>query len=132
METIKILLVAADKKSLHNVELVIKKDAHFTIMHTDSATQAMQYVKSVKIDVAVISEKLTDTDGLALTKDIVTTNPFINCALESPLDHDDFHEVTEGYGVFMQLPVEPSIQDARDMIEHLNKIYQISAEENKG
>ena len=128
MKTVKILLAAADKKSLQNVESVLKKDDHYIILHTDSAPQAMQYIKTEKIDVAIISEKLIDLDGLALTKDIVTTNPFINCALESPLDHDEFHEVTEGYGVFMQLPVEPSIQDARNMLEHLNNIYQISAE----
>lgn len=130
MKTVKILLAAADKKSLHNVESVVKQDEHFIIMHTDSAAEAMQYIKSEKIDVVVVAENVVDADGLTLTKDIVTTNPFINCALESPLDHADFHEVTEGYGVFMQLPVTPSIQDARDMIEHLNKIYQISEEDN--
>ena len=128
MKTVTILLAAADKKSLHNVESVIKKDAHFIIIHSDSATETMQLLKSEKIDAVVISEKLTDTDGLTLTKDIITANPFVNCALESPLDHDDFHEVTEGYGVFMQLPVGPSTQDARDMLKHLNTIYQISAE----
>jgi hypothetical protein len=70
--------------------------------------------------------ELLDSSGLQFIKDLVAANPFVNCALSSPLSHEAFHEATEGYGVFMQLPVPPTARSAHDMIDHLKKIYQLS------
>jgi hypothetical protein len=40
----------------------------------------------------------------------------------SPLDPKEFHEVTEGLGVFMQLPVSPGAGEAAKMLQLLQSI----------
>lgn len=129
MDTLKIVLAGAQETSLIHVDSFLQATTDFTIFRAKTMAEALRLVQTEKIDVAIVAETLADASGLELVKKIVTTNPFINCALESPLDHDDFHEVTEGYGVFTQLPVAPSREDAQNMLNHLNKIYQIAARE---
>lgn len=127
MNTLKVLLASALESSLVHVDSLLQADRHFTIFHAQTMAHALQLVQAEKIDIAIVSEKLADASGLDLIKKIVSTNPFINCALESQLNHDDFHVITEGYGIFIQLPVTPSREDAENMLNHLNKIYQLAA-----
>ncbi len=126
MKKLNILLLSKEESSLTEVASVLAAQDGFKVTWLPSAEQAWDRISDNKIDVAVVSEELQDCTGLQFVKDLVAANPFVNCALASPLSHDAFHEATEGYGVFMQLEVPPAIQSAYDMLEHLKKIYQLS------
>lgn len=126
MKKLHIILLSKEASSLKEVASVLAAQDGFEVTWLASADQAWNYMSSNKIDVAVVSEELQDCTGLQFVKNLVAANPFVNCALASPLSHDVFHEVTEGYGVFMQLQVPPTAQSACDMIELLEKIYQLS------
>jgi len=126
MNRINIILLSKEESSLAEVASVFTAQSGFDVTWFASAEQVWTFMQSTKIDVAVVSDLLQDCTGLQFIKKLVTKNPFVNCALMSPLSDDEFHEETEGYGIFMQLPVNPTTQSANDMIEHLGKIYQLT------
>lgn len=123
---LQVLIISKENTTFSSLLPAIK-DSNFTLFHTDSGQDAIQKIRSQKIDVAVVADNLSDMTGLECVKLIVPENPFINCALESSLESDDFHEVTEGYGVFMQLSMAPQATEASAMLEKLSKIYQLTA-----
>jgi DNA-binding NtrC family response regulator len=125
MNRLNVILLGKEASSLANVASVLMEQRHFHVTCFTAAEEVWTYLQSNKLDVAVVSEVLQDCTGLQFIKNLVTKHPFVNCALTSPLSKDQFHEETEGYGVFMQLPVNPSAQSAGEMIEHLDKIYQL-------
>jgi DNA-binding NtrC family response regulator len=75
-----------------------------------------------KIDVAVLAELLADCSGLQFSRDLMKKYPLINCAIASALEPEQFHEETEGLGIFMQLPIEPKGEDAGKMMQLLESI----------
>ena len=65
--------------------------------------------------------------GLEFIKTVIAIKPMINCAAVSSFLPDDFHEVSEGLGILMQLPVNPGHKYAGKLLERLNKILDIAA-----
>jgi two-component SAPR family response regulator len=128
IEPLQILLVGGDQSSFNAFMLTLQDEKHIGMTFVDSAEQAMQTLERTKVDVAVVSSELADMSGLQFVRQLVVQQPFVNCALVSPLYSHEFHEQTEGLGVFMQLPVNPGAEAALEMIEHLERIYQISNE----
>ena len=123
MDRLNVILLSEEDSTLASVASVLMGQRRFHVSCLASAEEAWAYLQGNKLDVAVVSDLLQDCTGLQFIKTLVAKNPFVNCALTSPLSKDEFHEATEGYGLFMQLPVNPSGQDADEMIERLNKIY---------
>lgn len=73
----------------------------------------------------VVDAVLEDGDGLAFLQQFAKEYPLINCAFVSDLDPGEFHEVTEGLGLFMQLPPVPGKKEAKQMVEILEKINNL-------
>jgi len=126
MNSLSILLLGKEKSALAEIASTLSGHQEFTVAQLISAEQAWAYLKRNKVEVVVVDERLQDSTGIGFIKELVPRNPFINCALVSSLPNDLFHEVTEGYGVFMQLPVRPTAQSAKEMIEQLDKIYNLT------
>ena len=126
MKKVTILLLGKEEPALQDVASVFAAQDGFEVAWLASSEQAWNYMSSNNIDAAVVAHELEDCTGLQFVKALVAANPFVNCALSSPLSAEAFHKATEGYGVFMQLQVPPTAQSACDMIEHLKKIYQLS------
>lgn len=126
IQELNVLLISKDSKTFNSLVPVVE-NSNFNLLHTTSGHEAIEKIRSQKIDVAIVADSLDDMSGLDCVKQIVPENPFINCALESSLASDDFHEVTEGYGVFMQLSIPPELSEGALMLEKLTKIYQLTA-----
>jgi|SRR6056297_2669021 DNA-binding response OmpR family regulator len=77
------------------------------------------------IDLVIMEEVLPDTDAKALVEAVTTQSPMTNCVITGTMDKKRFHDVHEGYGVLMQLPVQPGQDDARNLEDHLKKIRLI-------
>ena len=118
----KILLLTSDKDSLNVFSTAIAEDANADLLWAISGNEALNVIKNTKIQLVVADEKLEDMTGLEFIKKLVMINPFVNCMLLSPLSHDDFHEVSEGLGILMQLPLQPGEKDASALLQYLNKI----------
>lgn len=117
-----ILLAGKNPQGLAPLASALKKEEGIRIVTTVSAEEAWGIVGNCRMDVVVIDEQLTDVDSLAFAKKLVKQQPLINCAMVSTLDAKDFHELTEGLGIFMQLPVKPGAEEADRMLHLLQKI----------
>lgn len=120
---LKLLLLSAKPSTLAELFQALLKFPAATVDQVDSAEQGWQTIQTNAIDVLVVDERLGKISGLDFVRAVVSTYPMINCALVSPLSHEDFHEASEGLGVFMQLPVAPGAEEATRMMELLEILY---------
>ncbi len=124
-KTLHILLAGKETDSFAEFNQELGKDQRLEIFQVDSAEQSRRIIRDGSIDVVVVAEELRDQNGLQFVREIVADNPFINCALVSPLYPQEFHEQTEGLGLFMQLPIHPDAAAAKKMLALLEKLNQL-------
>lgn len=119
---LRILLVSREPKGLAVLAEGLAQQGQTAIHHAATGRAAMEKINTCKINVVIADSQLADRSGLAFIREITATQPFINCALVSSLEPGEFHEQTEGLGVFMQLPSNPDGQQAVELLEKLEKI----------
>ncbi len=76
-------------------------------------------------DVVCVGEQLAGNQfasGLEFAQTFAERFPLVNCALMGRSSAEDFHEETEGLGIVMQIPTEPSAEDAAKLLAILQKI----------
>jgi DNA-binding NtrC family response regulator len=117
-----ILLVGKNPEALASLADQLSQREGITVSRASSVKDAWDILGKSKVDVVVTDEKLADGDSLPFVKDLTKQQPLINCAMVSSLSPEDFHEATEGLGVFMQLPVDPGAEEAVKMMELLESI----------
>jgi DNA-binding response OmpR family regulator len=117
-----ILLVGKNPEALASLADRLSQSDGIAVSRASSGKEAWDLLGKSKIDVVVTDEKLADGDALPFIKDLTRQQPLINCAMVSSLSPEDFHEETEGLGVFMQLPVNPGAEDAVKMMQLLESI----------
>ncbi|PID75223.1 MAG: hypothetical protein CSB23_04845 [Deltaproteobacteria bacterium] len=91
-------------------------------------SEAFTIVERGDVDVVVVGAKLAGSTGLDFAKELMSRHPFINCALMSSLSKEDFHEATEGYGIFMQVSENPAPEEARRMADLYSMITGLLAD----
>lgn len=121
------LLVSRDKNALKLLSRELLQEGQNIIRHTFSGQEAMDMMGKEKIDVIIAAEELSDGDGLTFIKNLTQKHPLVNCSLVSSLLPEEFHEETEGLGVFMQLPQNPGAKEAEQMMHLLESINVLMA-----
>ena len=124
---LKILLAAGDPTHLQNLSGALHNHQAMTVSSASTPHQVLTAIKAGAVDVLVVDETLAETSGLQFVREVVSAYPLINCALVSTLPPDEFHEATEGLGVFMQVPPRPGPETAAEMIGVLDRIYGLLA-----
>lgn len=118
----RILLVGGNPASLSDFDWFLSRKDNITLSRAASEQEALAIIGRENVDTAVVDEKLADGAGLLFVRELMKVNPLINCALISSLSLADFHEATEGLGVFMQLPAKPGAEQAEKMLQLLESI----------
>jgi len=122
-----ILLVSQNKTTMSALNAGLEEnDAHIT--WAESGSFALSMIAERSFDLVVTNEELGDMTGLEFIKTLIAQKPMVNCAVVSSLLPEDFHEVSEGLGVLMQLPANPGREYAEELLGHLKKIMNLSAE----
>lgn len=120
---IRILIVALDQNVLFNfITGLEKNNGHVTRVKT--CDEAFLKLEKEKFDL-IITDNLLD-HGIECVEKLIASNPMLNCAVISALPPDEFHEITEGMGILMQLPTHPLEKDAIKLLEHLNTILNLT------
>jgi len=117
-----IMLVSKDSASLKGLESGLRKRDEIEFIRVLSKKEALEKVGENTIDVVVTDAELMDDEPLSLVTELMQKQPLINCAMVNSLSPDDFHEYTEGLGVFMQLPLNPGEKEAGKMLKILDSI----------
>ena len=118
---IKILLAGRDKASLAALEAGLV-EGDVAIAWTDSGRSGISLIAEQDYDLVIPDENLGDMTGIEFIRQVVSKKPMVNSAAISSLPPEDFHEVSEGLGILMQLPVGPNEADAARLLKHLDKI----------
>ncbi len=118
----KILLVSKGSASLADLADELIKRKEFDVMQVKSGEEALSLVRENRADVVIAAEVLSDGLALPFVQDLMRKHPLINCAMISSLPPEDFHELTEGLGLFMQLPINPGAEEADKMVQFLDSI----------
>ncbi len=92
------------------------------VIQVNSGSDDDNLLESQDIDAVIAADR-----DLPLIKKMVSAFPMINYALISSCDTTEFHEITEGYGFFMQLPPSLRQGDVDLMINNIKKIQSLSA-----
>ncbi len=117
-----ILLVSNNPANFSEFASELKEKDAIQLLMVESAQEALRKAESTSLDVVVTDEELSDGKGLELVKQLVQKFPLVNCVMVNTLPADDFHEYTEGLGVLMQLPPQPTREEAKKMLSILDSI----------
>lgn len=123
MKDLNIILISKEGDYFKRFSTVLIDHQSLKIRCITSGEEALKAAAANAVDVVVAAENVEDGSGMDLIKQVVMKNPFINTALVSPLPHKEFHEATEGLGIFMQLSQKPGRGDAEKFCELLARIY---------
>ena len=112
---LKILLVS----SLDNLIALadsLMEEGSVNLLAVSTIKEAEVLLNGQAIDMALIDEEMTDGSGLSFVQQIARKHPFVNTGLVSSLDPKVFHDVTEGLGVFFQIPPQPKRETAAEIL----------------
>lgn len=118
----KILIVSPDSDSLSGLVSGLKERDDVDLTLAESGGIALEMISVAAVDLVAVDEKLGDMTGLEFLKKLLSINPMVNSALANPLPPEEFHEVSEGMGVLVQLPVKPGKDQAEKLVQCLEKV----------
>ena len=119
---LRILLAGLEMADLTPFTAGLREDRRAELTFVDAAAAAIAAVGKGQVDLAIVGEELVDASPVDCITQMVRCNPMINCAMISGLEHDAFHEATEGLGILMQLPPAPSREDAAVLLAKVDSI----------
>ena len=123
--TPKFLIATQDKNRFLPLAEALKALIDADIHWADSGKDALTQVGSIIPLLVVIDEILPDMTGIALGRELLNVNALINTALVSRLSPHDFHEVSEGLGILIQLPESPGEKEALNTIFGLKSVFAL-------
>lgn len=117
-----VILINQKTNGLDNIADVLKQ-GNLKVIEVDSEASSIEMLTSLTVDAVLATEQ-----DLPLVKKLVSAFPMANYAIMSSSSPADFHEVTEGYGIFMQLPTSLQQRDISEMIDNLTQIQALSSD----
>ncbi len=117
-----ILLVGKDPHSLVRFASELSCKEGVTVRRAASGKEVWRVLETTRVDVIVVDQELADDTALPFVHELIKRFPLINCAMVNSLSIKDFHETTEGLGIFMQLPVDPGAEEAAKLVQLLESI----------
>lgn len=119
---VRMMVAGRDSESLKDLRSGLQKRDDIELIQVCSKKEALERIEKNTIDVVVTDAELIDEEPLSLVTELMQKQPLINCAMVSSLSPEEFHESTEGLGVFMQLPLNPGEKEVERMLEILESI----------
>lgn len=119
------VFVSRDKAQFKGLEQMLDQNS-FEITWCATGKELLSLLsdtpKGQWIDLVMMEQDLPDMNAKALVEGVTVQSPMTNCVIAGTMDKKQFHDVYEGYGVLMQLPVQPGQDDAQTLEDHLKKI----------
>jgi CheY-like chemotaxis protein len=117
-----IVFIAKDFSRFGPLVYRLRRERHVELIPVVTGAAGLGQLRGKPIDLVIVDEQLEDMSGIEFVRRLITVNPLANTAIVGALTEENFHEVTEGMGVLMQLPRQPTEQDAETLLALLAKI----------
>jgi DNA-binding response OmpR family regulator len=118
----RILVVTAHRERLSEFKAGITADSKVELLWADTGKSAIAEIRRRTAQAAVIDEELPDIPGLELVRRMLPINAMLPTAILSDMDHDVFHEASEGLGIAAQLPLRPKAEEAKYVLQQFKKL----------
>lgn len=119
---LRILIVAEKPTFLVDFAAFLLKSNGTEVYRSVSGEEAFKVIGRETINAVVVDALPDEGASLSFVRQVTKLQPLINCAMVSSLAQEDFHEATEGLGIFMQLPVAAGAKEAELMLQMLETI----------
>lgn len=117
-----IVFIAKDFSRFGPLVYRLRRERHVELIPVVTGAAGLGQLRGKPIDLVIVDEQLEDMSGIEFVRRLITVNPLANTAIVGALTEEDFHEATEGMCVLMQLPRQPTEQDAETLLALLAKI----------
>ncbi len=117
-----IVFVAKDFSRFSVLVDRLKQEQDVELVPVATGAAGLEKLQGKRLDLVIVDEQLDDMSGIDFVKQFVNVNPLANTTIVGSLPDEEFHEVTEGLGVLMQLPSQPGKADAEKLLAVLEKI----------
>jgi DNA-binding response OmpR family regulator len=120
----RILVISHRAEDLDGFFKALEQDANTEVALAPTGEAALEMVGISPPDLAVVDTGLADQGPFEMVTKLMKANVMVNTAVISSLSEDDFHELSEGLGVLVQLPPKPAAEQAVDLLEKLKSVVR--------
>jgi chemotaxis response regulator CheB len=120
----RILVISHRAEDLGDFIKALEQDANTEVALAPTGEAALEMVGICPPDLAVVDTGLAEQGPFEMVTKLMKANVMVNTAVISSLSEDDFHELSEGLGVLVQLPPEPAAEQAVDLLEKLKCVVR--------
>jgi DNA-binding response OmpR family regulator len=119
---IDIVIVASSNEKLQTLvdELESTPEVHTGWART--SVEAIELASTSTHGLMIIDAQVGDKSGLDLAREVIMVNAGINMAVISDQPADEFHAASEGLGILAQLPPNPGISEAEQLLHLVEKL----------
>ena len=100
----------------------LEADDQATLIQVAGAQETIDTAIRVVPALVIIDEKIDANGGLALARQLLQVNAFVQTVILSDMDEAAFHDAAEGLGVLMRLSLTPDSGDARQLLSHFRSL----------
>lgn len=120
-----ILLVSARQEALRFLADGLAADVEVRLEKVGSGADALQRMRTSPPQLTIIDFELPDWEPLRLVQELLRVNAMVNTAVISSLGDKEFHDVSEGLGILVQLPLMPNSGDAVELLRRLRQVLGV-------
>lgn len=117
-----IVFVAKDFSRFASLVDRLRREQDVELVPVATGAAGLAQLKGKRLDLVIVDEQLDDMSGIEFVQQLVAVNPLANTAIVGAREQEAFHEATEGLGVLMQLPPQPTAEDGDALLAVLAKI----------
>ncbi len=124
----RVVFLSRDKDQFVEIErMLIRRELNIEWAGTgkDLLSLLSDTSKNQSIDLLIMEETVEDAKARSLVESVIAKSPMTNCVVAGSLEKEEFHDLYEGYGVLMQVPLRPAKKDAKKLVTHLDKIMAL-------
>ena len=118
-------LSAAGTQAMEAFAAALSSDPAVNLQRVVSGAEALEAARAAAPHLVIIDADLPDTAPLDLVQKLLMVNATVNTAVVSPLPDEEFHEASEGLGIFARLPDDPGRSDAEGILRKLRTVLGI-------
>ncbi len=119
---IEIVIVASSTEKFQTLVDELESTPKVHTGWAKTSVEAIELASTSTPGLMIIDAQVGDKSGLDIARELIMVNAGINMAVISDQTADEFHAVSEGLGILAQLPPNPGISEAQQLLNLVEKL----------